>query len=47
MSFQIFKSGSYRFGGRHKSGTKNIVGETTFDEKAGKEIKYDREVCDL
>ena len=39
MSFQNFKSCSYCFGGRHKSGTKNIVGETSFDEKAGKEVK--------
>ena len=27
MSFQKFKSDSYCVGGRHKSGTKNIVGQ--------------------
>ena len=39
MSFQKFKSDSYCVGGRHKSGTKNIVGEISVNEKTGKEIK--------
>ena len=39
MSFQKFKSDSYCVGGRHKSGTKNIVGEITYNKKTGKEIK--------
>ena len=39
MSSQKFKSNSYCVGGRQKFGTKNIVGEKTFNEEAGKEIK--------
>ena len=39
MSFQKFKSDSYCVGGRHESGTKNIVGEITVNKKTGKEIK--------
>ena len=39
MSSQKFKSHSYFVGGRHKSGTKNLVGEITFNKKTGKEIK--------
>ena len=39
MSFQKFKSDSYCVGGRHKSGTKNILGEITYNKKSGKEIK--------
>ena len=39
MSFQKFKSDSYCVGGRHKSGTKNIVGEITYNKKTAKEIK--------
>ena len=39
MSFQKFKSDSYCFGGRHKSGTRNIVGEITYIKKSGEEIK--------
>ena len=39
MSFQKFKSDSFCVGGRHKSGTKNIVGEITVNKKTGKEIK--------
>ena len=39
MSFQKFKSDSYCVGGRHKSGTKNIVGEISVNKKTGKEIK--------
>ena len=39
MSFQKFKSESYCVGGRHKSGTKNIVGDITINKKTGKEVK--------
>ena len=39
MSFQKFKSDSYCVGSRHRSGTKNIVGEITYNKKTGKEIK--------
>ena len=39
MSFQKFKTHSYFVGGRHKSGTKNIVGEITVNKKTGKEVK--------
>ena len=39
MSFQKFKSKSYCVGGRHKSGTKNINGETAVNKITGKEIK--------
>ena len=39
MSFQKFKSDSYCVGGRHKSGTENIVGRITYSKKSGKEIK--------
>ena len=39
MSFQKFKNDSYCIGGRHRSGTKNIVGEITSDKNTGKEIK--------
>ena len=38
MSFQKFKSDSYCVGGRHRSGTKNIVGEITIKKKTGKEV---------
>ena len=39
MSFQKFQSDSYCVGGRHKSGTKNIVGDITNNKKIGKEVK--------
>ena len=39
MSFNKFKTDSYCVGGRHKSGTKNIVGEITLNKKTGKEVK--------
>ena len=39
MSFQKYKSDSYCVGGIHKSGTKNILGETTYNKKSGKEVK--------
>ena len=35
MSFQKFKSESYWVGGRHKSATKNIVGDITINKKKG------------
>ena len=39
MSFQKFKSNSYGVGGRHRSATKNIVGDITINKKTGKEVK--------
>ena len=39
MSFQKFKSDSYCVGGRHRSATKNIVGEITINKKTGREVK--------
>ena len=39
MSFQKFKSGSYCVGGRHRSATKNIVGDITNNKKTGKEVE--------
>ena len=38
-SSQKFQSDSYSVGGRHKSGTTNIVGEIRNNKKTGKEIK--------
>ena len=39
MDSQKFKSDSYCVGGKHRSGTKNITGEITFNKKTSKEIK--------
>ena len=39
MSFQKIKSCSYCVGGRHRSATKNIVGDITINKKTGKEVK--------
>ena len=39
MSFQKFKSDSYCVGGRHRSSTKDIVGDITINKKTGKEVK--------
>ena len=39
MNSQIFKSDSYCVGGKHRSCTKNITGEITFNKKTDKEIK--------
>ena len=40
MNSQKFKSDSYCVGGKHRSATKNITGEITFNnKKTGKEIK--------
>ena len=39
MNSQKFKSDSYCVGGKHRSGTKSITGEITFNKKTGKEIK--------
>ena len=39
MSSQKFKSDSYCVGGRHRSATKNIVGDITINKKSGKEVK--------
>ena len=38
MSFQKFESDSLCVSGRHRSGTKNVVEEITFNKKTGKEI---------
>ena len=39
MSSQKFKTDSYCVGGRHRSSTKNIVGEITINKETGKEVK--------
>ena len=39
MTFNKFKTDSYCVGGRHRSATKNIVGDITIIKKTGKEIK--------
>ena len=39
MSFQKFKSNSYCVGARHRSATKNIVGDITIIKKTGKQVK--------
>ena len=39
MSFQKFKSDSYCVEGRHRSATKDIVGDITNNKKTGKEVK--------
>ena len=38
MSFQKFKSDSFCAGGRHRSATKNKVGEITSNKKTSKEV---------
>ena len=39
MNSQKFKSDSFCVGGKHRSGTKNITGEITFNKETGKENK--------
>ena len=39
MSSQKFQSDSYCVGGRHKSATKNIIGDITINKKTGREVK--------
>ena len=39
MSSRNFKSDSFCVGGKHKSGTKNIVGQIRFKKKTGEDIK--------
>ena len=39
MNSQKFKSDSYCVGGKHRSGTKNITGDISFNKKTGREIK--------
>ena len=39
MSFKKFETDSYCVGGRHRSGTKNIVGEIRNNKKTSKEVK--------
>ena len=40
MTFNKFKTDSYCVGGRHRSATKNIVGDITINKKSGKEVKF-------
>ena len=47
MSFQKFKTNSFCVGQKHYSGTKNIVGEITFNKKTGREIKLLVGQCSL
>ena len=39
MNSQKFEKDSFCFGGKHRSGTKNIIGEITINKKTGREIK--------
>ena len=39
MSFQKFRTNSYCVGGRHRSATKNIVGDISINKKTGNEVK--------
>ena len=39
MNSNKFKTNSYCVGGKHYSGTKDITGEITLNEKTGKKIK--------
>ena len=39
MTFNKYKTDSYCVGGRHRSATKNIVGDTTIYKKTVKEFK--------
>ena len=39
MSFNKFENDSYCVGGRHRSATKDIVGNITNNKKTGKEVK--------
>ena len=39
MSFQKFKTNSNCVGGRHRSSTKDIVGDITINKKTGKEVR--------
>ena len=45
MSFEKFNSHSFCVGGKHNSGTKNIVGEISFDKKTGEDIKLLVGIC--
>ena len=40
MTFQKFKTDSYCVGGRHRSATKNIVGDITINKKMVKRLNY-------
>ena len=40
MNSQKFKTNSYCVGGKHYSGTKNIVGEITINKKTGKKVEF-------
>ena len=45
MKSQKFKSESYCVGGKHRSGTKKITGEITFNKQTGKKIKLSVGKC--
>ena len=47
MSFQKFKTNSYCVGGKHRSSTRNIAGEITFNKNSGKEIKLLVGLCEV
>ena len=47
MSFQKFKLISYCVGQKHYSGTKNVVGEITFNEETCKEISLSVGQCPI
>ena len=40
MSFNKFKSDSYCVGGRHRSATKNIIGDITINKEKVKRLNY-------
>ena len=40
MSFQKFEKGNYCVGGRHRSATKDIVGDITINKKMVKRLNY-------
>ena len=40
MNSQKFKSDCFCVGGKHRSGTKNITGEITFNKKTVKRLSY-------
>ena len=45
MSFQKFKSNAYCIGGRHRSGTTNIVGKMTYNKETVTKIKFSIGKC--
>ena len=47
MSSQKFENNSYCVGGKHRSATKNIVREVTYNKKTSKEIKLLVDQCSI